>query len=137
MTESIVDSIMLYGSELWTLGQVAWKKVEALEMDCLRSVCGLRRVDKVPNREILDRCKKEVRVGEKMSRAILRWYGHVERMEKGRMTRRMYEAKVEGKRERGRPRRRWRECIKERVGGKGLGMEEAGELVEDRRGWRM
>ena len=136
MTESIVDSTLLYGSEVWTLGQVAWKKMEALEMDSLRSVCRLRRIDKVPNREILERCKKEVRVGEKMNRALLRWYGHVERMEENRMTKKVYEAKVEGKRERGRPRRRWRECVQERVESKGLSMREAGELARDRGGWR-
>ena len=136
MTESIVDSMLLYGSEVWTLGQVAWKKVEALEMSCLRSICRLRRIDKIPNREILERCKKEVRVGEKMSRALLRWYGHVERMEENRLTRRVYEAKVEGRRDRGRPRRRWKECVRERVESKGLTMEVAGELAKERGGWR-
>ena len=136
MTECIVDSTVLYGSEVWTLGQVAWKKMEALEMDSLRSVCKLKRIDKVPNREIVERCKKEVRVGEKMSRALLRWYGHVERMEGDRMARRVYEAKVEGKRKKGRPRRRWRECVQERVESKGLNMREAGELAKDRGGWR-
>ena len=105
-------------------------------MDSLRSVCKLKRIDKVPNWEIVERCKKEVRVGEKMSRALLRWYGHVERMEGDRMVRRVYEAKVEGKRKKGRPRRRWRECVQERVESKGLNMREAGELAKDRGGWR-
>ena len=71
-----------------------------------------------------------------MSRAILRWYGHVERMEENRLTRRVYEAKVEGRRDRRRPRRRWMECIRERVESKGLTMEVAGELAKERGGWR-
>ena len=136
MVESIVDPMLLYGSELWTLGVVSWRKVEALEMDCLRGVCGLRRLDKIPNKDIVEKCKKEVRVGEKMSRALLRWYGHVERMEEDRLIKRVYEAKAEGKRDRGRPKKRWRESVKERVERKGLNMEEVKLLVENRREWR-
>ncbi len=41
---------------------------------------------------------------EKMQRNTLRWFGHVERMESERLTKRVYDSEVEGVRRRGRPR---------------------------------
>ena len=42
----------LYGCEVWRLKMCERKRMEAVEMNCLRNVCGLRRIDSVPNVEI-------------------------------------------------------------------------------------
>ena len=49
---------------------------------------------------------------------MLRWYGHVKRMDEDRVVKRVYVSECRGSRIRGRPRKRWidsvRECLSER-----------------------
>ena len=65
------------------------KKVEAVEMSCLRSICGLRRIDRISSVEI-KRCHKNVGLGERMDQDVLRWFGHMERLGEERLVKRMY-----------------------------------------------
>ena len=52
MYEGIIEPSLLYGCEVWSLKVREGKKMEADEMNCLRNICGLRRIDGVPNVEI-------------------------------------------------------------------------------------
>jgi hypothetical protein len=49
-------------------------------------------------------------------RRQLRWYGHLVRMAEDRKQRQILEARIEGKRGRGRPRKVWMDNIKETAG---------------------
>ncbi len=42
-------------------------------------------------------------VVEEVKRQTLKWFGHMERMEEGKMTRRVYMSEIEGGNVRGRP----------------------------------
>ena len=55
--------IYIYGCEVWTLKVRERKRMGAVEVNCLRNICGLRRIDRVPNVEIR-RCGKNVSVRE-------------------------------------------------------------------------
>jgi len=44
-------------------------------------------------------------------RAKVRWLGHLERMEEGRMSKKIFTQELEGARRRGRPRKRWKEKV--------------------------
>ena len=48
----IIEPSLLYGCEVWTLKVCERNNMEVVEMNCLRNICGLRRIDKVPNAEI-------------------------------------------------------------------------------------
>ena len=61
------------------------RKVEAFEVMCLRSKCGIRRVDRVRNSLI-----REVERGH---RNVVKWFGHV-----GRLVNRVYYATLVGNR---------------------------------------
>jgi hypothetical protein len=52
-------------------------------------------------------------IGEKMQEARLRWYGHVQRMDKKNLVIWAMGLKVEVRRPMGRPKKRWKACIKE------------------------
>ena len=136
MFEGIVEPSLLYGSETWVTNKSERKKMEAVEMDCLRSICGVRRLDMVTNAEVRRRSGKEVSVGAKMDQSVLRWFGHVERMDEERLVRRVYESNVEGTRRRGRPRKCWMDGVLNVLNEKGLDIQRARECVHDRSGWR-
>ena len=85
MYEGIIEPSLLYGCEVWTLKVRERKRMEAVEMNCLRNISDLR-IDRVPNVEIR-RCGKNVSVS-----IVLGWFGHVERMRDERMTKRVYES---------------------------------------------
>ena len=110
--------------------------MEAIEMNCLRNTCGLRRIDRVPNVEIRRMCGKNVSVSQRMDQGVLRWFGHVERMGNERLVKRVYDSEVRGVRRRGRPRKSWMNGVKETLERKGLNIQEAKVSVQDRSGWR-
>ena len=136
MFEGIIEPSLLYGSEVWVMKTRDRKRIEAVEMNCLRNICGLRRIDRVSNAEIRRRCGKYVSVGQKMDQSVLRWFGHVERMGNDRMAKRVYESDIRGTRRRGRPRKSWLNGVREILGRKGLNIQEAKVSVHDRSAWR-
>ena len=73
-------------------------------MDNLRGLQGIKRMDKVPNARIRDLCG--VRKG--LDEGILRWFGHVDRMERDRIAKRVYLGECAGSFSVG---RLWKRCI--------------------------
>ncbi len=62
----------------------------------------------------------------------LKWYGHVMRREEHHVGRRAVEMKVQWRRKRGRPKRRWLDTVKDDIKEKGPSADE----VYDRATWR-
>ena len=56
---------------------------------------------------------------EKIDEGVLRWFGHVKRMENDRIAKRVYVGECAGSRSVGRPRKRWtntvKDCLKREV----------------------
>ena len=67
---------------------------------------------------------------------VLRWFGHVERMDEYRMARRMLMAEVSGGRVRGRPRLGWMDDVKVALGSRGMTVEAARQCAKDRKEWK-
>jgi hypothetical protein len=55
-----------------------------MEMKCMKAMCGVSIMDRVRNKEMRTSCGSELSIGERMDKNVLRWYGHVERMEEER-----------------------------------------------------
>ena len=66
---------------------------------------------------------------------VLRWFGHVERMDEYRMARRVLMAEVSGGRVRGRPRLGWMDDAKVALGNRGMMAEAARQCAKDRKKW--
>ena len=86
--------------------------MNVLEMKCLRSLVGVSRMDKVTNEEVRWRAGIERELASRADQRVLRWFGHVERMDDYRMARRVLMANVSGGRVRGRPRLGWMDGVK-------------------------
>ena len=64
---------------------------------------------------------------------MLRWFGHVQRRDKDEDTRKTLQMTVDGKRNRGSPKLRWRDLVKEDVARNQITNEMAG----DRQHWHV
>ena len=110
----------LYGYETWAVKRQHPCKLEVAEMKCLRAIRGVTRRDRMMN-EGVRRDVGVVQMSDKVQESRLRWYGHVRRCEDDEMIKWAADRVEEGKRPRGRPRQRWKDCIKE--GGRSIDLE--------------
>ena len=69
-----------------------------------------------------------------INRQRISWLGHLERMEKDRMPKKIFIQELEGTRRRGRPRKRWKEEVERDL--EVLGVRRWRELVADRKKWK-
>ena len=83
------------------------RKVNVLEMKCLRSLVGVSPMDRVRYEEVRRRAGIERELASRADQRVLRRFGHVERMDDYRMARRVLMAEISGGRVRRRPRLGW------------------------------
>ena len=93
-------------------------------------------MDRVNNKEVRERAGIENELAIRADQRVLRWFGHVERMDEYRMARRVLMAKVSGGRIRGRPRLGWMDGVKVALGNRGMTVEAARQCSKDRKEWR-
>ena len=97
----------------------------------LRGLLGIRRINKVPSTRLGQLCGVAKGVDEKIDEGVLRWSGHVERMENDRIVKRVYVGECSGSRSVGMARKRWIDTVKKR----GLDVRQARIMVHDRIVW--
>ncbi|XP_050506798.1 uncharacterized protein LOC126886644 [Diabrotica virgifera virgifera] len=136
VVKSVVRPTIMYSSETWTLTGRQKSRVNAMEMRFLRKIANRKRTDKIRNETIRQNLKLEP-INEKIVEGQLRWFGHVCRMSNERLTKRVFETRVQGKNKRGRPRVMWVDEIRKEVEKKGLTLESARNLAQDRKAWRL
>ena len=72
------------------------RKVNVLEIKCLRSLVRVSRIYRVRNEEVRRRAGIEMELASRADQSVLRWFGHVERMDDYRMARRVLMAEFSG-----------------------------------------
>jgi len=81
---------------------------------------------------------EEISGGENLVKWIkgqrISWLGHLERMEEGRMPKKIFTQELEGTRRRGTPRKRWKEKVE--IDLQVLGVRRWREFVADRKKWK-
>ena len=118
------------------MGSAERWKLNVLEMKCLRSFVGVSRMDTVRNEEVRRRAGIEMELASRADQRVLRWFGHVERMDEYRMARRVLMVEVSGERVRGRPRLGWMDGVKVALGNRVMPVEAARQCAKDRKEWR-
>ena len=68
---------------------------------------------------------------------VLRWLGHVERMDNERLLKKVMNAKVDGRSARGRPRFGWVDGVKRALNDRRMDVREASEHARNRNEWRI
>ena len=72
---------------------------------------------------------------ERTDEGMLRWLGHVEKMENYMIAKRVYVGECTGSCPVGRPRKRWIDTVKECLRKRGLDVRQAKRMVQDRSEW--
>jgi len=141
MYRTIILPVVLCGCETWSLTLWEERRLRVLENSVLRRIFG-------PERDEVTGEWRKLRKGElndlyfspSIVRVIklrrMRWVGHVACMGERRGVYRVLVRKPEGKRQLGKPRRRWEENIKLNLQEVGRGSMDWIELAQDRERWR-
>ncbi|KAE8730672.1 Detected protein of confused Function [Hibiscus syriacus] len=123
---------LLYGSECWATKKDHVRRIEAAEMRMLRWTCGKTMRDMTTNSAIR-MSLGVVSVSEKLREGRLRWFGHVLRRLPSDAVRRVESITVDGARRKGRPRRKWEDCLRSDL--RDLALTE--DMTSDRKIWRL
>ena len=101
--EKVVVLTVMYGSESWGMKVTERQKlpVNVFEMKCLRSMTGVSRLDRVRNEVVRARSGMRRELAARVDMNVLRWFGHVERMDNERLLKKVMNAKVDGRSARG------------------------------------
>jgi hypothetical protein len=127
MYQALVQSILLYGAETWTLNTQQANKLLAIEMDFWRRSARKSRKEIVRNVTIREVMEVRKNILEVIEEKRLRWFGHVKRMPL-----KVLEWEPEGTRRRGRPKERWIDGVRRSMTNHGLTKED----TRDRDRWR-
>ena len=79
----------------------------------------------IRNEEVRMRAGIEREFVSRADQRVLRWFGHVERMDEYRMARRVLMAEESGGRVQGKPRLGWMDVVKVALGNRGMTVEAA------------
>ena len=113
------------------------QKLNVFEMKCLRSMTGVSRLDRVRNEVVRARTGVRRDLAARVDVNVLRWFGHVERMDNERLLKKVMNAKVDGISARGRPRYGWMDGVKRVLNDRRKDIREASERARNRNEWRM
>src|SRR6218665_1263644 len=129
--QRLIRPVMMYGGEAWTLTRKEEELLERAEMRMLQWILGVSLRDRRRNEDIREVLGVAC-ITDKVREARMRWYGHVLRMEDGCCIKRIMNAEVYGRRNRGREKKRWRDNIQEDL--KTLKLKKGD--ADDRNKWR-
>ena len=134
--ETLVIPVLMYGAESWCMKKEDERRLLVAEMGWLRGLLNRSRREKIRNEVTREELGQKETVVERIKKRRLTWYGHVIRMENGRMPARALHGEVEGTRSRGRQKKRWIDNVLEDIEDRGWDLRRAIELARDRPKWR-
>ena len=104
--------ILLYGSETWALSKQQAHRLEVFQNNCLRSILGVSRADRVSVVELRQTCQ-QVSIANLCTKYRLRLLGHIARMEGDyRLPKQLLHAVLPDLvRPRGRPHKSWNQVV--------------------------
>ena len=94
-------------------------------------------LDRVRNEVMRARTGVRRELAARVDTNVLRWSGHVERMDTEWLLKKVMNAKVNGRSVRGRPRFGWMDGVERALNDRRMNMREASERAKNRNKWRM
>ena len=112
-------SIMLHGSDTWPIRKENVVALQRAEMRMVKWMCGIKLKDRFPSKELRERLGID-NIALVLQQNRLRWYGHVLRKDDD-WVKKCMEYEVEGSR----PKRTWKEVVREDCQARKLNKEDA------------
>ena len=131
---AVLLSTLLYGAEAWRVHRRQVKKQHAFMMRHLRSIIRITSMDKMTNKEILERTGLPS-MEDLLIRKNLRWTGHLLRMSPDRPPKQVLYCQL-SHRKRGRPRLRFNDTIKRNLKLRKIKIDSWMSLSQQRDKWR-
>ena len=131
LVETLVFSIVKYGSESWTLKKEDRRRIDGFELWCWRRALRISWMKKVTNVQVLQRMGVTSSLEATMMKQRLGYLGHILRADS--MEKSLLLGMVEGNRRRGRPRVQWMDEVKKATG---MSVQMLKEMALDRCSWR-
>ena len=131
LSKCFVLSTFTYGCETWTITKEMEDKINAFEMWIFRRIANIKWTDKIRNEEVCRRLNIDRSLLSEIKQRKLSYFGHLKRHPS--IKKEILEGRVDGKRGRGRPPRRWEDDVK---AWSGMNLTDCTRAVEDRDVWR-
>jgi hypothetical protein len=125
-----IRSTLTYGSETWALTESDKGALNRTELRMLRWMMGNNNFDK--SEKYIREATKVEGIQGVVSKHRLKWFGHVSRKTEDCWIKRCMTMEVDGKRERGRPAKRWLDLVKQDMKENGVDQETTKNRVQ----WR-
>jgi hypothetical protein len=105
--QTIIQSILVYGADVWPVSTRKINKLLSTEMDVLGRSARKSRMERIKNEHIKETMgvKGKADITDIIQKKRLQWYGHVKRMPEDRIPKLIMEWIPLERRKRGRPRK--------------------------------
>lgn len=133
--KTIVRPILTYGCESWVMSRRIKARVAASEMKFLRRVKGVSLRDRIRSKQIREELEIED-IMEFIEKRQLSWWGHLQRMKNDRMVKQIWEARLIGRRKRGRPMEKWDSVLGDILERRGKTWNEGKMTARNKNLWR-
>ena len=132
LVKAMVFPVVMYGCESWTVKKAECRRIDAFELWCWRRLLRVPWTTGRSNQSILKEISPGCSLEGLMLKLKLQYFGHLMRradsFEKTLML-----GKIEGRRKRGRQRRRWLDGVTDTMD---MGLDELQKVVMDGEAWR-
>ena len=132
--KAVVQATLLYACETWAATSSTVKALDVFQMQCLRRLFGISKIQHVENVEILKRASMDA-VHDVVKFRRLRWLGHISRLPDTRLPKRILFSRIEQKGGRGRPMKCWTDYVREDLDALRI-LPSWARLAQDREAWR-
>ena len=109
--QAIVQATLLYACGTWAIDLQTVSALEVFQMQCLKRLSSISKMEHVSNAQILARAKLE-KVHD-MWCGRLQWLGHLARQEDTRLPKRTLHSRLPSNASRGRPPKCWTAYVRE------------------------
>ena len=103
----------IYGLGTLALTERQEEKMQTAENKWVRRICKVKQEDRRKMKEFREEVGMKKHLKMKVVGSSMRWAAHVQRMSEDRLSKRAWKAEEGGRRRRGRPKLRWKDCVKE------------------------
>lgn len=134
--KAAVIPVLLYNCETWMAYRRQIRQLDNFHMRCLRRIAGISWEERLPNTEVLERCRTHG-IEAHIVEARQRWAGHVARMGETRIPRMLLFGELkQGTRHVGRPLKRYKDQLKATLKRCQIRPDNFDSLAADRLTWR-